>query len=364
MMNNLQVMNVLAKIENKENEMFERQRAGKWEQQNARWNKIIEKLEERRERQTDVIMPATEVVDRLIGKERTIFSPAALNQFLVRLGIPTKPNSFFTDLPDDLQERLLKHFAAQCEDNLMIRKERRTIEGIEFDVMRGVLSDKYSIIDTVDAMKALDGKFGDELRLKTFVDTDSRFALEIIIGSSPLSLGLKTKDRDAYYPVIGISNSEIGKGSFRFSAGLFNEWCANGALKQFEDWGNETIRHIFTNIKDVTGAISKIEQKALVDASNEILMTYDKARGIFIPNSVAYTEATAEKLKFGKKMTERAVANKEHKYAGDNLFEVVSALTNAVHEATGSHDVREDVELRVQEWLEETIAAKTAVAIK
>lgn len=158
-------------------------------------------------------------------------SKHALSQLCVKLGIPVQyikklcksPSLDLVQLPSYI---LNTHIRAYKGRDLMFRFYK--------DTLRGVLSSKYSVLDTVEILNAMEKIYLSgscpqifEMKIKGYYLDYERLHIRMIYPV-PLSIP-SVSDKDLYLG-LQIDSSDVGKSSLFIRAFIFKQVCTNGMV--------------------------------------------------------------------------------------------------------------------------------------
>ena len=186
----------------------------------------------------DVPMAEIELNNKLhiVGKNRDNevgLTPYAFSQLCTKLGIPTQYmkkciEAGFTPLVMDNINNWLDNFGHK---KLLIRKYG--------DVVRGILSDKYSICDTPEILSAIEqsGILG-SMDLKSYIINPSRFHARFV-GDKMKVVG------EDLFAGIQIDSSDVGRSKLDIKFLVYKQVCTNGLVLPKEAGTVYEQKHIF-----------------------------------------------------------------------------------------------------------------------
>ncbi len=133
------------------------------------------------------------------------FSPKGEQQFLRWMDIP---RDFFNDLTYDTQQQILNEQTAKHKRKLMFRMDN--------NVIRGVVSDRYQVINHSEVLSKLLDDVGD-------IDVQPLFS------QGGMSTRL-TLDEGEIQTGVTLGNSEVGEGSVFIAPFIYRLVCSNGLI--------------------------------------------------------------------------------------------------------------------------------------
>jgi len=185
----------------------------------------------------------------------------AFKQLADRFGVPPSWVMDGDKCPNDLRKLVLDwKFANEDERNLLLR----LTSDPDGDPLRAVLSDRYQPYDHHDLWSAVEaavaqmpaepwvlprGGMGDELRgyiVRDGVQFDG-FRPPNRSGDGGGSGGLQ--------PAVYFSNSEIGTGRVRITAGLYRGFCDNGVIYGWKEQGSLAVTHLWSQKNHIALAV-------------------------------------------------------------------------------------------------------------
>lgn len=199
----------------------------------------------------------------LLGHEGVEYSPNEVmhQHFATKLGIPLNYyRRLMSDFPDLLAININRLLQAEADKPVLVRTFEHDLTG---NIARGLLSDRYSIVDNFDVLfAALEAikETGIHVVVKEAKVTDKRMYVHIVAPEievqSEAALRGYLSDRAVrvgYGIITGLclTNSEVGFGSYNIFGRIFEKVCSNGAVIK-----DDAFRKIHLGGKMEQGAIT------------------------------------------------------------------------------------------------------------
>ena len=182
----------------------------------------------------------------------------ALRQYMAVLNIPF---AFATKFSPDIQNRMIGERLAEFSLKPHAHKATQFVR-VAGDRVRGVLSNRYGVINDVDVVSIVNQVLPDldGFRVLRHKITDEVFSVTLI-GEE----GVTVKG-DSYYPIHVIRNSEVGRKSAEMSTGVCKGACSNGM--------------IFGHVKEYSVSTRHLGRGAEDKFRNLVLASAHKTRGV------------------------------------------------------------------------------------
>ncbi len=174
---------------------------------------------------------------------RQPLSSHAFSQLCGKAEVPTRfmkkcIDNGFTDLAcDNINEWLTSH-----DKNLLVRTHK--------DKIRGILSDRYSVLDTPDILTALKDTVKD-YDVKSYLITEERFHLRL---TEKEMLPIEGED---LFAGLQIESSDVGRSTLTVHILIFKQVCTNGLVVSQGDGILFQQKHIGINSDDFRRGLSE-----------------------------------------------------------------------------------------------------------
>ena len=269
----------------------------------------------------DVPMAEIELNNKLhiVGKNgdnEVGLTPYAFSQLCTKLGIPTQYmkkciEAGFTPLVMDNINNWLDNFGHK---KLLIRKYG--------DVVRGILSDKYSICDTPEILSAIEqsGILG-SMDLKSYVINPSRFHARFV-GDKMKVVG------EDLFAGIQIDSSDVGRSKLDIKFLVYKQVCTNGLVLPKEAGTVYEQKHIGIESAKMVETLKESFNNFSLQV-NDATSLIDRARDVKIHD----TESIFGMVKNGTKVGEDAV-NDIFTVASEHYDMSVWGIVNAITEVS------------------------------
>ena len=278
----------------------------------------------------DVPMSEIELNNKLhiVGKNgdnEVGLTPYAFSQLCTKLGIPTQYmkkciEAGFTPLVMDNINNWLDNFGHK---KLLIRKYG--------DVVRGILSDKYSICDTPEILSAIEqsGILG-SMDLKSYVINPSRFHARFV-GDKMKVVG------EDLFAGIQIDSSDVGRSKLDIKFLVYKQVCTNGLVLPKEAGTVYEQKHIGIESAKMVDTLKESFNNFSLKV-NDATSLIDRARDVKIRD----TESIFGMVKNGTKVGEDAVKDiftvaSEH--YDMSVWGIVNAITEVSQKYTLEHRI-------------------------
>lgn len=167
----------------------------------------------------------------------------ATSQLCQQLGIPT---SYFRRCPSELQDVQVNHWLKETRAREAVDDRRRSngpthwlIRG-KGDLVRGILSERYSRLDNVDLIPVLEPYLFDGYVIESFSVTEVSFHLRLIRPDSKRLIRVG----DEAMAGLHISNSEVGLRALTVDSVVYRLVCTNGLILTVNGKSHLHQRHV------------------------------------------------------------------------------------------------------------------------
>ena len=318
---------------------------------------FIETVKSQSTNKVDVVKPESEIrlkdVDTLV--DGTPLTDSGMNSLRVFADMPSSIISFLKER--EYNDDLVKYMNAELDRRETQwnnkGKEKRTFnvrirhDGEGNNVVRAIVSERYGVIDNVEAMEMVANalpSLNDALASHLFNDGDD------IYGNILLPDYMKSEPDSDYGVGIAFKNSEIRNSTFKISPFLFRAICLNGMI-----WGrmNSEIsvdqRHM--GKIDLDSLQVKVTQaiKVALTQGNDMLTLLGYAKQVKVTDPVAVIAQLArdEKMTIEQgKLWHKGYLDSLHERHGDvhekSAFGIINGLTRSAQDYTGAS--REEME--------------------
>ena len=331
--------------------------AKQWQAKCTPFADFIETVKSQSTNKVDVVKPESEIrlkdVDTLV--DGTPLTDSGMNSLRVFADMPSSIISFLKER--EYNDDLVKYMNAELDRRETQwnnkGKEKRTFnvrirhDGEGNNVVRAIVSERYGVIDNVEAMEMVANalpSLNDALASHLFNDGDD------IYGNILLPDYMKSEPDSDYGVGIAFKNSEIRNSTFKISPFLFRAICLNGMI-----WGrmNSEIsvdqRHM--GKIDLDSLQVKVTQaiKVALTQGNDMLTLLGYAKQVKVTNPVAVIAQLArdEKMTIEQgKLWHKGYLDSLHERHGDvhekSAFGIINGLTRSAQDYTGAS--REEME--------------------
>lgn len=178
----------------------------------------------------------------------------------------TIPLSYFSKYPVNGE------FSEHANTLLQSKSEEEVLVRSVGDSVRAILPTDYAVYDNLQLFEKL-ASFGDRLpayKINILKTTDCFNVFNITYGKALV-------EKDETYPMVRVSNSEVGLGDFTVEMGLFRLICTNGLVRKDRDYGYLRWSHQLKTAHQLNAFIENALEKGLtrcIDMQNK----FEKAR--------------------------------------------------------------------------------------
>lgn len=271
--------------------------------------------------------PYNDTVKYLDSEEinhEAVFTSYSFSQLCTRLGIPVRYMEKCLEAGNrELVASNVNDWLKHSEKNLMVRRYDKAI--------RGILSQKYSVLDTPDILEAVKPYMNDA-EIKGYFISPERFHLRAII--QPLNV----PDEDLFAG-FQIDSSDVGRSTLVVQFFLYKQVCSNGLMVSKGDGLIFQQRHI--NISKDEFSKGLIEGMSVIP---KLIPNIERAINICRKRSMPYELITANgvqtfinDLKLHAGLGEddsMKVAELMSKKYGDTQWSLINSLTEVAQQFT------------------------------
>ena len=259
------------------------------------------------------------------GENEMGLTPYAFSQLCTKLGIPTQYmkkciEAGFSPLVMNNVNNWLDNFGHK---KLLIRKSG--------DVVRGILSDKYSVCDTPEILSAIEQSgMLENMDLKGYVINPSRFHARFV-GDKMKVVG------EDLFAGIQIDSSDVGRSKLDIKFLIYKQVCTNGLILPQSAGSIYEQKHIGISSEKMVETLhdSFKEFSAKVgDATNLI----DKARNVEITDTESLYGMIKNGAKVGEDAVEKILTTAIDKYEM-TAWGIVNAITEVSQDYTLEHRI-------------------------
>ena len=273
-----------------------------------------------------------------------ILSDHAFGQALGTFGMPIKYGRRLLEERPDLLANEFNHWAHKETDKKVLIRIRKGQQ-----MIRGFLSDKYTILDNRNILEVITGLLNDNrVSIKIFYLDDNRLHIRIIFKETKIDIG--NGKEDIFYSGIDILNSEVGLCSALCRVMLYRQICTNGAVAMIEN-AEYVHRHIGISTEALTVGFSNIIETGM-EKGELAIKKLVATKQIVVSDPIHYIEKVSEDL-YSKKFVED-VKGFYAQEPEENIFGIIAAFTRA---ARSLNDIGR---VEVEKFASELMARKIA----
>lgn len=216
----------------------------------------------------------------------------------------------------------------------------------EFNTLkvRGVLSDKYTILDNDEVLEGLvevSNKLPD-FNIESIFNNDKKLHLRLSFNDKFADFGTSPEGkRDIIKVGLDIQNSEIGYSSLIIAPITYRLVCTNGLKMWKAEEGALKQRHVHLEPNQLK-ELMQDSMKVAVAKGEELLEGMKQSRKIILPNAYEFIDEKAKEINMSKKQIDIVKGNFDIE-PEKNLFGIVNAFTRTARDVK-NHDVRMTIE--------------------
>lgn len=234
---------------------------------------LVDKADGRSNFVYDPYNDTVKYLDREGGNHEAMFTPYSFSQLCTRLGIPVRYMDKCLEAGNrELVASNVNDWLKHSEKDLMVRRYDKAI--------RGILSQKYSVLDTPDILDVTQNYLKDA-EIKGYFISPERFHLRAIL--QPLNV-----PNEDLFAGFQIDSSDVGRSTLMVQFFLYKQVCTNGLMVSRGDGLIFQQRHI---------NISKDEfSKGLITGMNvipKLIPDIERSINICMKKSMPYELITA-----------------------------------------------------------------------
>jgi len=331
------------------------------------WESVVADVERFEKNKADHIVPTGSIMlskssGVLTGSSNELHSifgylnDWSATQFFSLLGMP---GNYFKKLYFNKDYHLIDQ---HVNHNLLKLDPRKPlfIRTREFEenggLVRGILSDRYSVFDNIHLVEILDQIFGNtdqEYDINSHVINDLSFHLRITFPALDVDMGeTTTGENDIIRTGVHITNSEVGRRSVTIEPLVFRLICSNGLMGWSSTGAGFRQRHMWLKQQEMYNRVAEALVESLQAGSTAINLL-SESRNVKVDDPLAIIEDLAKENNITKKDTE-LIKTSFAEEPEHTIYGVVNSFTRAAR--TMEADKRFDMEILSGKILAKEIA--------
>lgn len=210
--------------------------------------------------------------------------------------------------------------------------------------VRGVLSDRYTILDNDQVLEGLVEVANGlpDFKVESLFNNDKKLHIRLSFNDMFEDFGISPEGKNDIVKVgLDIQNSEIGYSSLIIAPITYRLVCTNGLKLWKAEEGSLRKRHVHVSTYELKEMMQD-SMKVAVAKGEELLEGMRASRKIVLANPHEFIEQKAKEINLSGKQLEVVKANFEIE-PERNLFGVVNAFTRTARDQK-NHDVRMNIE--------------------
>lgn len=281
-----------------------------------------------------------------VGSELTDF---ALTQLFTKSEMPVR---YMKRMLKENPALVAEHFNYWMEKEATKEDKKRNVllrgfydrENAKSFKVRGVLSDKYTVLDNDEVLEGLVEVANDlpDFNIESLYDNDKKLHIRLSFNDKFANFGISPEGKNDIIKVgLDIQNSEIGYSSLIISPITYRLVCTNGLKMWRAEEGSLKQRHVHMTTFELK-ELMQGSMKVAIEKGEELLEGMKESRKVILTNPYDFIEEKSKIANLSKKQIEVVKANFDIE-PEKNLFGIVNAFTRTARD-TGSHDVRMNIE--------------------
>lgn len=272
----------------------------------------------------NIVLPSIEGVQ---GIGHYGLTDHALGQLSTRLGIPTR----YAKKCMETEPELFAHHANYWIETPEWEEKSWFMRG-QGDMIRGVLSDRYTTLDNHFVVEMLNNVLGDGgvVDIKNMSLDPQYFNLRLVFPDMNWNLGT-SNTRDDVMVGVHITNSEVGSSSLRIDSCLFRLVCSNGMIARV---GGESLmaqRHVHLTNSEMENRVAGAITEA-IRLGDSTIDKFARLRDVKVSDPLEEIKRLAKQEKYSEKFTDNLLQSFtiEQSTTGNySAYELVNAFTRS-----------------------------------
>lgn len=273
------------------------------------------------------------------GKEGSFLTDFATTQLFTKTDMPVRyMKRLLKESPNMVAEQF-NYWAKKQEvdKKILIRGQRSEESGF---VVRGVLSDKYTILDNKDVIESLIEVSDNvpDFKIESVYNNDKKLHMRLSFPDLYEDFGTSAEGlQDIIRVGLDIQNSEVGYSSLVIAPITYRLVCENGLKLWKQEEGAFRQRHVHIEREELL-IMMQSSMGVAVEKGKELIEGMRESRKIIVDNPYEYIDRLVKKHKLPNKLNEkiRATFDIEPEH---NMFGIVNGITRAARDLE-NHDSR------------------------
>jgi hypothetical protein len=275
-------------------------------------------------------------------KEGSILSDFATTQLLTKSEMPVRyMKKLFEVSPQLVAEQFNLWSSRQEEDKKVLIRGQHGKDGF---FVRGVLSDKYTILDNKDVLDTLIGVSDTvpDFQVESVFNNDKKLHVRLSFPDLFEDFGTSVEGKNDIIRVgLDIQNSEVGYSSLMIAPITYRLVCTNGLKMWKQEEGAFKQRHVHMGSNELKDLL-KVTMSTSIEKGKELIEGMRASRQISIDNPYKYIDGIVLEYSLSNKMGER-IKEAYDVEPEKNLYSILNAFTRTGRDI-GNHDSRMKLE--------------------
>lgn len=288
------------------------------------------------------------------GNRGSLLTDFAMTQLFNKMDMPVRYMKKLLEVSPELVAEQFNLWASRQPDDRKVLIRGKKL-GSEF-LVRGVLSDRYTIVDNKDVLESL-VEITDEMPdfdvISVYHD-DKKLHVRIAFPDLSESFGTSVEGKDDIIRVgIDIVNSEVGYSSLVVAPITYRLVCTNGLKLWKREAEAFRQRHVYLGREEMMEML-KVSLDRSLEKGKELIEGMRKSREVKVENPYHFIDNMVLQFNLSKKMGDRIKEAFEIE-PERNMFGIVNAFTRAAQKVN-SHDGRLQLETIASEIMLKEVA--------
>ena len=287
-------------------------------------------------------------VQKMDSSNGSELSDFALTQLFNHMEMPVK---YMKKLKVERPELVAEQFNYLVSRNSTLKNDKekkfllRSIQTGDSDfTVRGVLSDRYTILDNTQVLDSLVNVVNNlpDFKVESLVLNDKKMHIRLSFNDIYHNFGKSPEGKDDIVKVgLDIQNSEIGYSSLIVSPITYRLVCTNGLMAWKVEEGSIRRRHIHMTSTELQNMMEE-SMKQGINNAKKLLDGMIQSTKVTLDNPFSFIEEQGKSIQMSKKQIEVVKSNYEIEPM-KSMYGVVNAFTRTARDQK-NHDVRLNIE--------------------
>lgn len=275
-------------------------------------------------------------------KEPSFLTDFATTQLLTKTEMPVRyMKKLFEVSPELVADQFNLWASRQEEDKKVLIRGQHGQDGF---FVRGILSDKYTILDNKDVLDTLIGVSNTvpDFNVESVFNNDKKLHVRLSFVDLEENFGTSVEGKNDIVRVgLDIQNSEVGYSSLMIAPITYRLICTNGLKMWKQEEGAFKQRHVHIGSDELKDML-KVTMANSIEKGKELIEGMKESRKILIPNPYEYINGIVLEYNLSNKMGDRMKEAFEIENE-KNLYGIVNSVTRTARDLE-NHEARMKLE--------------------